>query len=334
MPPPSLLARPPLRETTASFCELNRLTQRERDVVFLLASGVTHVSEIAARLQLRPNTVHNHLKGIFHKTGAHSKSELLAALLQHGLEHGERRSRLRRRPRVLLLEGCHALSPRLTALGMRVHESAADGYEPAPDAPLADIVVARWPGAARAQAMQHEVATRLGSATRCLLVAEPGEADAASARGHGLAVVRPEYVPFEILLSLSDGPYERSRLLRVDAELPVVVDGQLESQLANVGFGGAFALLPAALLTGTDALSVGDGVEIAFTLPDQHRVRARAAVAWARPQGRVAWPAGVGLRFTGIDAGDQGRIEDFVRRTNIGSLAAAQPRPSSPSAAA
>ncbi|MHB1498345.1 MAG: response regulator transcription factor [Acidimicrobiales bacterium] len=55
------------------------LTRREKDVLQLLLEGHRVVS-IARRLHLSPQTVRNHLKGIFRKLGTHSQVELLEAL--------------------------------------------------------------------------------------------------------------------------------------------------------------------------------------------------------------------------------------------------------------
>lgn len=55
------------------------LTRREKDVLQLLLEG-HRVASIARRLHLSPQTVRNHLKGIFRKLGAHSQVELLEAL--------------------------------------------------------------------------------------------------------------------------------------------------------------------------------------------------------------------------------------------------------------
>ena len=55
------------------------LTRREKDVLQLLLEG-HRVASIARRLHLSPQTVRNHLKGIFRKLGTHSQVELIDAL--------------------------------------------------------------------------------------------------------------------------------------------------------------------------------------------------------------------------------------------------------------
>lgn len=60
------------------------LTERELDVLTLLASGQTN-SEIAAKLVLSVHTVRNHVARISVKLGAHSKLEVLSIAIRQGL---------------------------------------------------------------------------------------------------------------------------------------------------------------------------------------------------------------------------------------------------------
>jgi DNA-binding CsgD family transcriptional regulator len=58
------------------------LSKREREVVTLMLDGY-RVPQIAARLYLSPNTVRNHLRSIFRKTGTHSQAKLIDAIRGH-----------------------------------------------------------------------------------------------------------------------------------------------------------------------------------------------------------------------------------------------------------
>ncbi len=60
------------------------LTDREREVLRLLADGLTNKA-IATRLGLSPHTVRNHVVGICRKLGTHSKLEALAVATRAGL---------------------------------------------------------------------------------------------------------------------------------------------------------------------------------------------------------------------------------------------------------
>ena len=57
------------------------LTKQEQALTGLVCRGLS-TSEIAGRLHITPNTIQDHLKSIFEKTGVSSRRELVAAILQ------------------------------------------------------------------------------------------------------------------------------------------------------------------------------------------------------------------------------------------------------------
>jgi DNA-binding CsgD family transcriptional regulator len=69
-------ATPP--ETFDHLCRFHALTQREREVVAALISGLD-TRGITDRLFISRYTVQDHLKSVFEKVGVHSRRELLAA---------------------------------------------------------------------------------------------------------------------------------------------------------------------------------------------------------------------------------------------------------------
>lgn len=290
-------------------------------MLFLLASGVGHVADLAKLLGLQPNTVHNHLKGIFRRSGTRSKSELLSALLLHAIERDERSARPTRRAAVLLLDACRALAEPLAGLGLRVHEGCSDRPELGPDGRI-DVAVAPWEGPTQADALAERLRARFGVGVELLHTASQDTNGEPSRDGGHPLPLQPGRLAFEILLRLADGPYERSRLLRVDRELPAQVDLRLETRLANIGFGGAFVVLPTEALTGPNALRVGARVELALSLPDERPIQTRATVVWTRTNGRIASPAGVGVQFMGVAGADQMRLEEFVRLQRMAGLPA------------
>jgi DNA-binding NarL/FixJ family response regulator len=81
---PRLLARllPRLRRTEGAGH--SDLTEREREVLGLLAEGMSN-AEIAARLVVSVHTVRNHVANLSAKLGAHSKLEALAIAVRRGL---------------------------------------------------------------------------------------------------------------------------------------------------------------------------------------------------------------------------------------------------------
>jgi DNA-binding NarL/FixJ family response regulator len=57
------------------------LTKQEQVLTGLVCRGLA-TSDIADRLHITPNTVQDHLKSIFDKTGVSSRRELVATILQ------------------------------------------------------------------------------------------------------------------------------------------------------------------------------------------------------------------------------------------------------------
>jgi DNA-binding NarL/FixJ family response regulator len=62
-----------------------KLSERERDVLHLLARGLTN-SEIAARLHLSEGTVRNHVSAIFDKLNVSDRTQAAIVAIQYGLD--------------------------------------------------------------------------------------------------------------------------------------------------------------------------------------------------------------------------------------------------------
>ena len=60
---------------------LSRLTAREREVLALLASGVTN-AQLADRLTVAESTVKSHVKHILHKLGVGNRAAAIACYLR------------------------------------------------------------------------------------------------------------------------------------------------------------------------------------------------------------------------------------------------------------
>jgi DNA-binding NarL/FixJ family response regulator len=81
---PELLARLLPRMQRGSTTSQTTLTAREREVLGLLAEGLTNAA-IAARLVVSVHTVRNHVANLSAKLGARSKLEALSIAMREGL---------------------------------------------------------------------------------------------------------------------------------------------------------------------------------------------------------------------------------------------------------
>jgi DNA-binding CsgD family transcriptional regulator len=319
-PQPGSIARMRIRDACAALADQFGFTARERDLLFVLACGTTSAPDLAARLMLRPNTIHNHLKGMFRRAMVGSKSELLALLLHFEVELAERRERFQNSTPILLLPGCEQLTQPLTDLGLRIQRSTASSEFELGGA-KADVVVAPWTSAERAQRLRENSQATFGRACLCLFVSDDHELVASSRAGRDAPLpMQAHRVGFEVLLHRAEGPHERSRLLRIDCDLAAVVDDRLQTSLWNVGFDGAFVRMPAAYFQGNARLRTGDALRLSVALPDESTVDLRADVVWTRQAERPAWPSGAGVRFTVASDDHFARLHEVVRMGRLGLL--------------
>lgn len=86
---PELLARllPRLQRGPGHAARAQELTEREREVLDLLAQGLTNAA-IAERLVVSVHTVRNHVANLSAKLGAHSKLEALSIAVREGILPG------------------------------------------------------------------------------------------------------------------------------------------------------------------------------------------------------------------------------------------------------
>lgn len=64
--------------------ELNELTDREREILLLVASGLSN-QDIAARLVISPHTAKTHVNRVMTKLGAHDRAQLVIIAYETGL---------------------------------------------------------------------------------------------------------------------------------------------------------------------------------------------------------------------------------------------------------
>jgi DNA-binding NarL/FixJ family response regulator len=75
---------PSQASTPAHSTTPNMLTEREGEILALLAAGLTN-KQIAARLVLSPHTVSVHVQAIYRKVGVSSRSQATRYAIKHGL---------------------------------------------------------------------------------------------------------------------------------------------------------------------------------------------------------------------------------------------------------
>ena len=78
-------ARPPAPGQQATAAEAQSLTEREREVLNLLAQGVSSNRELAERLVVTENTVKYHLRNILGKLHLQNRAQVVSYALRHGL---------------------------------------------------------------------------------------------------------------------------------------------------------------------------------------------------------------------------------------------------------
>jgi DNA-binding NarL/FixJ family response regulator len=323
------MALPYLREELERFSRSYRLTPREHDVLFLLVTGFGTVPEIAEHLSLSGNTVHNHFKNIFRRTRTNTKAALLSLFLQQTAERNTISGLFLRRPRVLVIDADPLERDRLCQ-GLRAHGLDALG-EASPSQAAArvaderiDVLVAEAAeGEDRGPRMRDSLRERFGRRPAVLLV-EPREGGARSAHPDDLVLRSPvqlDMLCFAILEQLLDSPYERSRLFRVDAELPVKLDDGQAARTSNFGFGGAFLALDGASSNGLSArYAVGSRVQVSVALDEHRALKLDGEVRWRRQSTRPGDVEGVGVRFVDLGTEQRRAVEGFVRRHKLSAL--------------
>ncbi len=328
-PYPVSNATPLLRAELDRFADRYRLTAREHDVLFLLSTGCSTVPVIAERLGLSQNTIHNHFKNIFRRTRTNSKAGLLALLINETLRRQAVVEPFVRRPRVLLVEPDDA--ERIRAIEALEARGVETLWELRPDHVLerirerrVDAVIVDHSIADDGEpGLLQRIAERFGRHPIVMVASDEPNADRSSwtLRGATDLFQKPisiDRLLFSILEHHIESPYERSRLVRVETELPARVDGDVNGAIGNLGFGGAFVMLPTQTLDEATSYAVGSRVQVSFELEERERMDLEGEVRWRRGNSRPAKQAGIGVQFVNFDGAARDAIEGFVRRRKLG----------------
>jgi hypothetical protein len=121
---------------------------------------------------------------------------------------------------------------------------------------------------------------------------------------------------FAILEHFVETPYERSRLMRVDADVPARIDDRMEVEFGNIGFGGAFIPLPNDQMS-RESFLVGQRIQVAFSLEDSDAISALCEIMWRRATSRPSMQSGIGVRFLNLDDPHRQVLEEFVRKRKL-----------------
>jgi DNA-binding NarL/FixJ family response regulator len=316
-----------LRSELERFADRYELTAREYDVVFLLLSGLSTVAMIAERLGLSQNTVHNHFKNVFRRTATNSKAGLLALFLKDAIGHQASLQPFIKRPSILLLEPDPrvraTIRDALQARNMRVEEES-DSLKAVEriaklrtDVVIADLSLPSNSG----EGVLSDITKHYGENPLVLLTTTDGSASRRQwvERGAGGVFAKPVAVDrlvFAILEHFVETPYERSRLLRVDADVPARIDDRIEVELANIGFGGAFIPLPTDQMP-RESYLVGQRIQVSFQLEDASSIQALCEIMWRRTTSRPSMQSGIGVRFLNLEESQRTSVEEFVRRRKL-----------------
>lgn len=319
---PTLL--PLLRNEVRAFGERYELTRREHDVLSMLLQGASSVASIADGLALSRNTIHNHFKNMFRRTGAENKAALIAMFARESAARCARDRATHRRPRVVILAPSAPQLPRIEASLRARGIHASTVHEPAEAERVVaahgvDVILLIADTEADADGMRQALRARVGARVRIVvgeeLWGESGYRPGLDAE----ASLANDAMVFGVLLAFLEGDDARNRLVRVEVRLDGELSGTGPVQILNVGFGGAFVPLPPAAAA---ALRTPDGpVRLRIQLPLHGAIEAATRVAWTRSPGQDALPAGVGLAFTDMQDTTRAALETFVRRRKLAWLA-------------
>ncbi|HMI91652.1 MAG TPA: PilZ domain-containing protein [Polyangiales bacterium] len=288
--------------TVTAVAERFALTAREREVLRLLATGVTYAPTIASLLGLRPNTIHNHFKSIFRRTSTRGKAELLALVLEIALEQQARVAPFVRPPRILLaLQRPDPLASVLNRIGMQVRSISVDEARTREATHDVDVLIIEGNG---------EADDVHGARGPLVLHVYDGPV-APQSRAGGLLSLGDDVhrIVLSIMLHVTSDEYQRSRLLRVDVNLQARLNGGAHTALSNLGTGGAFVQLSGEQM---QELDTALPLDLDVTLDDARTLSLRASVVWQRREGRHGMPTGIGVRFTDPALDARLQLEDFV----------------------
>jgi DNA-binding CsgD family transcriptional regulator len=308
-----------LRGEIEKFSRRHGLTQREREIMTLLVEGCGSVPRIAGRLELSPNTVHNHFKNIFKRTRTNSKTTLLSLFIDGAME--QKAEPEVRMPRVLLLEPDEAYLEHtvrnLTRIRMQafVETRAARLLDRVRDLQI-DAVIANGRRHSIDDTSPVGLLATLYEGHPALLFADHGrERDQSGLVGVDVYVLPDELdrLALTILRHSADHGYLRPRMRRVSTSLLARVNDESMVRVANLSAGGALLLGdPRDLGLGQEP-NPGARLSLQLGLDDPGPLPLQAEVAWFRKSLDEEEPCRIGVRFLTVDESTRDLLVDTVK---------------------
>lgn len=322
----------PLDEEIIQFTAAFGLSVREADVLRLLLSGVVTAGDMGSMLKISPHTVNNHLTSIFDKTGTASKTEIVSTFVRHVLSKLNHCKLFTQRPKVLVIddepEVGKVISEFLTLKGVQVWTEVDPRKVPDMvremklDFVVSDIDMPGMTGLA----LLKEI--RLVHRRSPMVIFITGKPDYSAEGTLDLGAVSfiakpcdPTQLFFTIMEHFIEGAHERSRLLRVDARVPVLVDKVYSCTTTNLGFGGVFLPFDGDLEAMERKLKVGDRLSFDLKLSDDTPpTPVLGEIVWRRNQPGLDLAAGIGVKFIEMAPEVRHAVEDYVRLNKISSF--------------
>ena len=317
-----------LRADLIDFSERYGLTRREGDLVFLLATGHSTDQAIADKLCVSHNTIHNHFKNVFRKTGSSGKTDLLALFIKDMMMRQAAYRPFLRRPRVLIVDEdgkeYEDVTRSMEERGIMVfQETKSEDVvrridDLNVDIVVADITMPEKSGFAALTAVRNRfpynplvfLVTGIKGISRedCL---------AWGANELFEKPVNTEDLVFAVISSFVDSPYEKNRLVRVDSHLSARVEDLFDVSIDNIGFGGAFIPLSIDQLSHKRFFYPGNTVSLQLFFEDGTHMTFKSEIIWRKEPSRSSIIAGIGIRFSELSEKQKKVIEGYVKRRHL-----------------
>ncbi len=301
------------------------LTERETEITHLLAKKIVLPEKIANELGISVNTVNNHLKKLFAKTGTNNKADLLAAII---LFLNKNKNSKQKKLKVLIIDDendfCDTLSRFLETKGVETHSSYCpinaieESKKISVDVVISDI---RMPSMNGVQLLQELRKAHYYEPGVIFLSGYSGDYSLEDLLDKGAIGFLEKPADFEKIYQMIVNYAGREEEPAIAPAKIKNISPYLENTLTldrnTIGFGGFFlptnaikeSLKPA-------SLKCGDIVGIDFQLQNSKEKHSSVCeIAWIRLNKNKK--QGIGLRFLSLPGEAKKEVSKFVRQHKI-----------------